>query len=365
MNIKYLLTFVLISQLSFAQSFTKKYNSYQNHYEYFDTTGLLIGYEKYNTYSKQWEYYKLTSQQTQISQYKDPAKVDLSSTINAASTKQQRYNNGVQRVQNTINTINAQVETLKVSDYEKVQILGAFSDIVTKVLNTTSYDYSSLSKTNEIINWLYSSISRIVNNVQSKEVDTSKTTEINASTSRISDIKNGSLIYRRMQKYEPPLPEARNDLAKYIDLYNNYSSYHWDFNQKAGILHNIIKNSLRLEQIDVAHLYNEKMLSEFPHTKYFYYLNKAQIAINREQYSEVLKITDNISSDNEKDFSKDKQNTLYDLAIIDNFANFYSFRGLAKIKTGKKTDGCIDIQKAIAGGGHNGLYFNNQYCKKK
>lgn len=90
--------FVLIGCLCFSQTVTKKYNSIDRRYEYFDSNGNMTGYEFYNNLSRQWEYYSLNnSQQRKPYQYRDPMQVDISSTINAATILQNRYNSNHQK----------------------------------------------------------------------------------------------------------------------------------------------------------------------------------------------------------------------------------------------------------------------------
>ena len=55
-----LFLFLVITNLSNAQSVTQKYNSLYNRYEYFDETGNMIGYKTYNSLLKQWEFYSST-----------------------------------------------------------------------------------------------------------------------------------------------------------------------------------------------------------------------------------------------------------------------------------------------------------------
>lgn len=39
-----------------SQNSTKRYNQYLERYEYFDSSGNIIGYNKWNPYLEQWEY---------------------------------------------------------------------------------------------------------------------------------------------------------------------------------------------------------------------------------------------------------------------------------------------------------------------
>lgn len=53
----FLILFLFFSFTSIAQSYTKKYNSINSRYEYFDSRGTMVGYEKYNSVYGRWDYY--------------------------------------------------------------------------------------------------------------------------------------------------------------------------------------------------------------------------------------------------------------------------------------------------------------------
>ena len=154
----------LVSIMSFSQTQTKRYNSMTKRYEYFDSRGNMIGYEFYNTMTRQWEYYETKSQNS----YQEPAKVDLSPTLNALSILQDRYDNNVQQVQNNINNLSNKIDELNVTDSEKEQIRNAFAKLIAENLSGQRFNYSSASETNRIINWLYESTNKIIKNVTSQ-----------------------------------------------------------------------------------------------------------------------------------------------------------------------------------------------------
>lgn len=134
-------------------------------YEYFDSRGNMIGYEFYNNMTRQWEYYEAKSQNS----YQEPAKVDISSLGNAASILQGRYDNNVQLVQNTINAIVDQINSLDISTKRRDLIIQTFSTHVRKNLNGKSANYSSANETRSIINWLYDTANQIIKNTESMD----------------------------------------------------------------------------------------------------------------------------------------------------------------------------------------------------
>lgn len=158
---------ILLGQLWFSQTVTKKFNSFQNRYEYFDSNGNMTGYEKYNSFSKQWEYYTTgtTSQPRQPTQYHDPEQLNISGLGNAASILQNRYNSNVQQVQNTVNSIIYQINNLDVTDEQRLLIADTFQKKCVDEINRTRINYSSANETNRVIKWLYDSVNTIIKNV--------------------------------------------------------------------------------------------------------------------------------------------------------------------------------------------------------
>lgn len=157
--------FVLIGCLCFSQTVTKKYNSIDRRYEYFDSNGNMTGYEFYNNLSRQWEYYSLNnSQQRKPYQYRDPMQVDISSTINAATILQNRYNSNHQKVQAAINDITNQIMGLNVSKDTRQSILDGFNNTLVKHLDAINRQLSSASQTDNNIIWLYNAAKQITQN---------------------------------------------------------------------------------------------------------------------------------------------------------------------------------------------------------
>ena len=130
-------------------------------YEYFDSRGNMIGYEFYNTMTRQWEYYETKTQ----SSYQEPTKVDLSPTFNALSTLQGKYDNNTAYVQQEINKMIQSVYNLDISDEKKIKIVQTFKDFPLNSVNSQTINYSSLSKANDVLNYLNDSLRKIVENV--------------------------------------------------------------------------------------------------------------------------------------------------------------------------------------------------------
>lgn len=224
-------TFLLLGSFCFSQSITKKYNSYSKQYEYFDSYGSMIAYEKYNSYSNQWEYYDLKSTQSQPYQYREPAKVDMSSTINAASVLQNRYDNNVQKLQSAITTISNQINNLDVDDEQKQVISNNFQKQVDE-LNKKNINYSSANETNRVIQWLYDSLNIFIKNATSSYSSSnssnnsySRTSETNNKPLKYEDFFNRTLNVYRIAIYHPSTykfsPDEKIINNSYIVLKDN------------------------------------------------------------------------------------------------------------------------------------------------
>lgn len=64
----------------YGQSRTKKYNDIMNRYEYYDSSGRMVGYDKWNSIMRQWEYYEANEPAVgtkQVSPYIAPYDVEL------------------------------------------------------------------------------------------------------------------------------------------------------------------------------------------------------------------------------------------------------------------------------------------------
>jgi hypothetical protein len=167
---KKILTFSLLMVGSFylSQSITKKFNSYSNRYEYYDASGSIVAYSKYNSISDQWEYFDLkSSQQTRKpTTYRDPAQVDMSSTINAATRLQARQDNTMRNLQYGIDNIEKQLKKLNLSESEKTQFFDSFSDAVGKYISGRR-SINTTTEYNNMMEWLSNTANDIINDIQS------------------------------------------------------------------------------------------------------------------------------------------------------------------------------------------------------
>lgn len=197
---KFILSASLLIGIScFSQSVTKKYNSFYDRYEYFDPNGNMISYEKYNSLAKQWEMYNvdgsnISSSTRQPTQYRDPQQLSISDLGNAMTAKQNRYDNNVQQVQSTVNSIYNQINNLNVTNEQRQLIHDTFQKSCVNEVNRTRINYSSANETNRVIQWLYDSVNTIIKNVISSSSVSSNNSSSNYQNNSSNDYSSDSKI---------------------------------------------------------------------------------------------------------------------------------------------------------------------------
>ncbi|GEN77470.1 hypothetical protein [Chryseobacterium hagamense] len=197
---KFILSASLLIGIScFSQSVTKKYNSFYDRYEYFDPNGNMISYEKYNSLAKQWEMYNvdgsnISSNTRQPTQYRDPQQLSISGLGNAMTAKQNKYDNNVQQVQNTVNSISHQINNLNVTDEQRQLIHDTFQKSCVNEVNRTRINYSSANETNRVIQWLYDSVNTIIKNVTASSRVSSNNNSSNYQNNSSNDYSSDSKI---------------------------------------------------------------------------------------------------------------------------------------------------------------------------
>ncbi|SHK26905.1 hypothetical protein [Chryseobacterium polytrichastri] len=90
------------------------------------------------------------------SQYRDPQQLDISGLGNAMTTKQNRYNNNVAKVQNTVNKIADYLRNLQISDERKQNLFNSFDEKCMKQM--PSINYSSDEQADSLVKFLYDCI---------------------------------------------------------------------------------------------------------------------------------------------------------------------------------------------------------------
>lgn len=90
----YVLLALFFTTFCFSQTTTKKYNDLRNRWEYYNSSGQMVGYEKYNSLREQWEYTDLSQNvSSRVHNYGDPQSTfDTDLAIMALAAKQKQYN---------------------------------------------------------------------------------------------------------------------------------------------------------------------------------------------------------------------------------------------------------------------------------
>jgi len=231
---------ILILLFSFisvdAQRQTKKYNSLQDRYEYYNARGQMTGYEVYNSLQEQWEYYSVKTSRSSNKYGEPQSTFDADLAIFALSTAEKnrankmdnhnRFKNTIERIKNHIDNIeNNEVRNNVIEAYNK------------KVANLNKADYNqmlqSTQATTNRINYNIETYNRLynqaINNYKAKVRDSKTvnyTTFISSTMSRLRNKPNvnGSVIY------EPTKGERVDVLQKITDNYykvkiNGYYGY--------------------------------------------------------------------------------------------------------------------------------------------
>ena len=149
--------FLLLGSFCFSQSVTEKYNSIYNRYEYYNSSGNIIGYKKYNNLSRQWEYYDVnkTQYERQPRQYGDyiqPYNFDLMQK--ALSQKQSNYDSNYsvvnQYLENLYTLIKAKMKYAKLTESK----LKYLQNVIDNMNSITKADLSSTSTATQAISYL-------------------------------------------------------------------------------------------------------------------------------------------------------------------------------------------------------------------
>jgi len=151
--------FLLFSVCVYSQDYTQKWNEYYKRYEYFDSQGNMTGYKTYNSYTNTWEYFSVKSQGAY-----NPTKsnINIELTQRALNSRQERYNANKQILQNVIDKSYSYMRTFASNDqiYEKVS--SRFTNEYFNKINGNSYDLSSKSVTDSLINFLMKGCDKIL-----------------------------------------------------------------------------------------------------------------------------------------------------------------------------------------------------------
>ncbi|WP_026978443.1 hypothetical protein [Flavobacterium tegetincola] len=179
MKIYYLL-FLLFTTNSFSQSVTEKWNNLNNRYEYFDSYGNMKGYKKYNSVKKQWEYYDLNNS----NKYVPPELGNIELARSVLKSRQTKYDANYKRIKETASSAYKYFQdyiasSIKEYNEEKnsdkssklwMNMFIRYHRDYDDVAKNNGYDYSSMSTTNNVIDWLNKGAEYIAKDEIQKEI---------------------------------------------------------------------------------------------------------------------------------------------------------------------------------------------------
>lgn len=155
-KILFFILLFFVGLLSFSQTYYEKYNSINGRYEYYDKqTNRMVAFKTYNSINKTWETTYVNGNQQSNGRYiPQNQRTDDNFALlqQVMAKKQASFDSNYQKIQNHINSINLQIFEATEEPLTR-SLIEDFDDCV-KTLNNKKYDFSSNSKTIEVINYL-------------------------------------------------------------------------------------------------------------------------------------------------------------------------------------------------------------------
>lgn len=158
LNIKYLVMknlFVifalLFTFLSNSQTYSEKYNSLYDRFEYYDSDGDLIGYKKWSALNDQWEFFSVKKKSTKNGYIKP---VNLSLINKALSTKQKKFERNEKKILDLFDEIIDKLNGYESERHRKIALNLLEKKISTFFELNQNLDYSSDYVTRQVMNKL-------------------------------------------------------------------------------------------------------------------------------------------------------------------------------------------------------------------
>lgn len=118
---------------SYSQTRTKKYNSLQKRYEYFEN-GKMVGYEKYNSLREQWEYYSTESRQSS-NNYGEPQSMFNAELASKVLAKRQRdYDNKIKNTKQFLESLGKRYGEFS-NHINDINVRNDYLEIMSKKVN--------------------------------------------------------------------------------------------------------------------------------------------------------------------------------------------------------------------------------------
>ena len=164
---KTVLSFLLFSCAGFSQTITKKYNEAYNRYDYYNQSGVKVGYDTYDSYTKTWKYYDVSQQYNNA--YNRPpidygtpkSNVNIGLTKSVLSSKQAKYDANHKKIQDKINELSYSLGHM-FTDKSTQYLADRFIKEYVNPLSKKSMDLSLEANTNSIIQYLNDGANKII-----------------------------------------------------------------------------------------------------------------------------------------------------------------------------------------------------------
>jgi hypothetical protein len=152
----FLFLFLFISV--YSQTYTEKYNSLNNRYEFFNSSGSMIGYKFYNSLNQRWETY-MTNTSDNSTPIQNQFNPNLA--IKALSIRQGKYDTNLARVNEFIESLKTRLYNSTFDATTVQNIRFRFNSEFTS--QVSKYDLSSSATTQKVIQWLDEGYNHIIN----------------------------------------------------------------------------------------------------------------------------------------------------------------------------------------------------------
>lgn len=150
--------FLFLFTSIYSQTYTEKYNSLNNRYEFFNSSGSMIGYKIYNSLNQRWETYMTNTSNTNTT---IESNVNIPLAMKALSITQGRYDTNLARVNGLIESLKTRLYNSSLDATTVQNIRTRFNTEYTSQIG--KYDLSSNATTQKVINWLESGFDFLVN----------------------------------------------------------------------------------------------------------------------------------------------------------------------------------------------------------
>lgn len=196
-----IIIFLFSSTFLYSQTYTEKYNSINNRYEYYNSSGYMIGYKQWSSINNQWEYYSINNKRTKTDYGKYVQPVNLELANKALSSRQNSYDRNITRVSNHIEQLNANLFNYFSDDKNnRNNAMRRWSNGIQEFW-TFNIDYSSTSKTQNAISLLNNSYYQFIDDFENIYRESNADYNINSVSREVNNVAPQNYIFKCRLKY--------------------------------------------------------------------------------------------------------------------------------------------------------------------